>query len=89
MIAVFELTYQEGWDYYFSKMDKSIQQQIWKKIQQLETLQKSSRHLHHGLPFFVIETGQYRICYKETEQNRKIMFAGNHKQYEKWYKTIK
>jgi len=41
----------------------------------------------HGLPNFVIETGQYRICFRKKENIIFIIFAGNHKQYEKWFKT--
>ncbi|MFH1752348.1 MAG: hypothetical protein ABH821_05425 [archaeon] len=82
---MFRLTFDKDWDKYFLKLDKQAQKRIWKKIQQLKTLQKI-RHLGHGLPYFVVETGQYRICFKEKRQTRTIMFAGTHKQYEKWYK---
>jgi len=58
-----------------------------KKIQQLKTLAKA-RHLKKGLPYFVVETGQYRICFKEEGNLRTIHFAGNHKQYQKWYKQF-
>lgn len=86
MIFLFELLFAEGWDEYFQKLDNSEKERIWKKIQQLKMLEKEARHLRHGLPFFVVETGQYRICFEEKEKNRRIMFAGNHKQYQKWIK---
>ncbi|MBN2127101.1 MAG: hypothetical protein JW703_01775 [Candidatus Diapherotrites archaeon] len=82
---MFEIKYEKEWDKYFSKLDNSEKQKIWKKIQELKTIEKT-RHLKFGLPFFVIETGQYRICFREKENNREIAFAGNHKQYEKWLK---
>jgi len=84
---LFELVFAQGWDCYFYKMDKSVQKPIMKKIQQLKFLGKT-RHLEHGLPFFVVEAGQYRICFEEWSNKRVIVFAGSHKQYEKWYKTI-
>jgi len=84
---MFELVLGEGWDEYFLKLDSSQQERIWKRIQKLKDL-LSTRHLKHGLPFFVLETGQYRICYEENLNIRKIRFAGTHKQYEKWYKNI-
>lgn len=86
MIALFELHYADGWDEFFSKMDSTEQQRIWKKIQRLKTLEKT-RHLKKGLPYFVAESGQYRIAFREEGKKRTIYFAGNHKQYEKWYKT--
>ena len=85
MIFLFELIFAESWDKFFSKLDNSEKQKIWKKIQQLKTLPKA-RHLKHGLPFFVLEKGQYRVCFEEKQKTRTIVFAGTHKQYEKWYK---
>ena len=83
---MFKLTYAEGWDRHFSKFDNSLKQKIWKKIQQIKIL-ANPRHLKHGEPFFVEETGQFRICFEQMAANtRQIVFAGNHKQYEKWYK---
>lgn len=84
-MLLFEINFAEGWDKYFSKLDNSQKGIIWKKIQQLKTLPEA-RHLKHGLPFFVIESGQYRICFEEKGKTRIVAFAGTHKQYEDWYK---
>lgn len=81
---MFEIAFAEGWDIFYSKMDRSWQKKIWKKIEKLKE-KISARHLKHGLPFFVVESGQDRICFEESEKKRIIMFAGNHKQYEQWY----
>ena len=83
---MFELLYSPGWDVHFSRMDKSVQAPIIKKIKQLVFLGKT-RHLEHGLPFFVVECGQYRICFKEKDNKRIVVFVGDHKQYEKWYES--
>lgn len=85
MIFLFELTFADDWDKFYSKFDSSQKERIWKKIQKLKTLE-NQRHLKHGLPFFVVEEGQYRVCFEEKENVREIVFAGTHKQYEKWYK---
>ncbi|MCR4335871.1 MAG: hypothetical protein NUV57_05030 [archaeon] len=82
---MFAIDYQQNWGKFFSKLDKNEQLIIWKKIQQLKTL-KETRHLKYGLPYFVLDSGQYRICYEQIEKIRRVMFAGNHKQYEKWLK---
>ena len=82
---MYQLAFDEGWDEHYNKLDKNHKEKIWKKIEQLECLQKA-RHMKHGLPFFVVEAGQYRICYEQEETKRIIRFAGSHKQYEKWYK---
>lgn len=81
------LVFKPGWDKYYSKMDKSVQEIIWKKIQQQKNETKT-RHLKHGVEFYVLEAGQYRIPIKinEKEKTKTIYFAGNHKQYEKWFK---
>lgn len=78
-----------GWDVHFNEFDVSIREQILKKIvkQQFET---GARHLKHGLDFYILEAGQYRIAMriKESEKIKEIHFAGNHKQYEKWYQNV-
>ena len=84
---MFELGFGEEWNEHFDKLDKSQKERIWKKIQQLKELQ-NARHLKFGAPFFVVETGQYRISFEEIETKRIIRFAGTHKQYEKWYKQF-
>ena len=81
-LQMYELDYKEDWDKYFKKMNKEMQTKIWKKIQKLKELE-SARHLKLGLPFFVVETNQYRITFKQIEGVRTIWFVGNHKQYEK------
>ncbi len=80
---LFEIKFVENWDKFFLKLDKPVREKIWKKIQKLKTLKKA-RHLKHGLDFFVLEIGQYRICFKEKEKVRIVAFVGNHKQYENW-----
>lgn len=76
---MFEVVLADDWDKYYSKMDQSEKEKIWKKILQLQTLQ-TARHLGHGESFFVVEAGQYRICFREKEKTRTIIFAGNHSQ---------
>ncbi|MBN1941619.1 MAG: hypothetical protein JW772_05570 [Candidatus Diapherotrites archaeon] len=84
---MYKLDFKPGWDIYFSKMDKKTQGQIWKKIQKQKTETKS-RHMRFGLEFYVLEIGQYRVALKlkEKEKLKTVWFAGNHKQYERWYK---
>ena len=84
MIVLFPLDYSKGWDKFFSKMDSSVQKMIWKGIQKLKTMEKA-RHLKRGLPYFVVEVGQYRIGFIEEKGTRTIAFVGNHKQYQRWY----
>ncbi|MFH0986802.1 MAG: hypothetical protein V1911_02000, partial [Candidatus Micrarchaeota archaeon] len=80
---MFKIKFADGWDKYYLKLDKTEKMKIWKKIEQLKT-QHKTRHLRHGLPFFIFETGQYRICFEEEKDARIVAFAGSHKQYEKW-----
>lgn len=84
----YTLIFKPDWDKHYSKMDKSVQTIIWKKIQQQKNETKT-RHLKHGVEFYVVETGQHRIAIKinEKENTKTIHFVGNHKQYEKWFKS--
>ena len=88
MKSMYDLIFKPGWDVYFSKMDKSAREIIWKKIlkQKEET---KTRHLRFGVEFYVVETGQYRVALKidEEEKTKTVWFVGNHKQYERWYKS--
>lgn len=81
---MYQLQYDEDWDKYFHKLHPEIQKRIWKKIQQIKD-GLPGRHLEHGVPIFVEEVGQNRICYTQDEENkiRKIYFAGDHKDYDK------
>ena len=82
-----KLEFMSGWDIHFKKFDKNIQLQILKKVDQMEQ-QLQSRGLHSSR-YQIEEVGQYRIALKIDEKNmvKKIVFVGNHKQYEKWYKN--
>ena len=60
-----------------------------KKILQLSS-EHSSRHLKQT-PVFVEEVGQYRICFRidEKEKVKIFYFVGDHKDYERWYSSVK
>lgn len=87
---MYEIEYHDNWDKYFVDLHPEIQKRIWKKIKQIKDGLKA-RHLGYGLPFFVEEVGQHRICYTEDEGNktRRIYFAGDHKDYDKWLKGFR
>ncbi|PIU21262.1 MAG: hypothetical protein COT15_03245 [Candidatus Diapherotrites archaeon CG08_land_8_20_14_0_20_34_12] len=80
----YSIEYISDWNINFIKFDKSVQEKILKKIAQLK-LEISARHLYY-INCYVVEAGQYRIVFKTDERVliRKIVFVGNHKQYEKW-----
>ncbi len=79
------ILFHEDWGGCFSKLDKAMKQRVMKKILQLRE-DIPARHLKMGLPFFVCELGQYRLCYITDEQRKEktVCFVGDHKQYEKW-----
>ena len=85
----YSIAYEPGWDEFFEKFDSSVQERVWKKIQQLKQGLKH-RHLKHGLPYFVEEAGGYRIVFKvfEMQKIKEVCFVGDHKQYEKWYSSV-
>ncbi|MBI5036660.1 hypothetical protein HZC09_04940 [Candidatus Micrarchaeota archaeon] len=82
----YALGFGPGWDEHFKKFDLSVKQQIWKKILRLQRALKH-RHLKHGNPCFVEKAGGYRIAFRVDEEGKtkKVVFVGDHKQYEKWY----
>ena len=86
---MYSLEFDEKWNVYFCRLDKSVQQKIIKKIEKLKK-DLSSRHLKHGTDYFVAEVSQYRICFKINEKTKikRIYFVGHHKDYEKWIKEI-
>lgn len=67
-------------------LDKSIRETLLKRIKRMEK-EPPGRHLKKGFPFFVVESGGFRIAYKcdELKKEKIIFFIGNHKSYEKWY----
>ncbi|MEW6329799.1 MAG: hypothetical protein AB1468_06850 [Candidatus Micrarchaeota archaeon] len=84
-MAGYSVDFAAGWDEHFKDFDKAVQLRIMKKIFQLQQ-PLGSRHLKHGLPYFVEEIAGYRIIFKifEDRKLKRIEFVGNHKQYEKW-----
>ena len=82
-----KLEFNPGWDKYFKDFDKSIKDQILKKLEKMKQ-PLVARGLHSS-DYKVEEAGQYRITFiqDETTQTKHIHFIGDHKQYEKWYKN--
>lgn len=70
-------------------IDSSFRARIVKKLLQLERDDLLSRHLQHGLPYFVEEVSGYRIAFTKDDSNRikKVWFIGDHKEYEKWFRS--
>lgn len=87
---MFTPEFDEKWKDYFEALPSDIQERVVKKIKRiLEGL--PGRHLQHGIPVFVEEVGQYRICYMENDKNkvRKFYYVGKHKDYDKWNHSFK
>lgn len=84
----YTILFDPDWDEHFQKLDRSVQTRIVKLINKLKG-DVPARHLKHGLPYYAIELGQYRICFKiDKEKMAKILyFVGDHKDYERWYRS--
>jgi len=84
-MTTYVLDFHKKWDEYFQKLDLSVKKRLFKKILKLQE-PVPARHLKHGLPYFVLESKQYRICFTRNESKKlvKLFFAGTHKDYEKW-----
>lgn len=79
------LDFKPGWDKHFKDFDRTVQQRIRAKFEQMkQPLQ--GRGLHSSR-YRMEETGGYRIAFIQDDENsvKHIHFVGNHKQYEKWY----
>ena len=83
----YTINYSEAAKAQLKELDRPVQARIIKKITQLEREDIVSRHLGRGLPFFVEEVGGYRITFEKDEKTKTktIAFAGDHKEYKKWY----
>ena len=73
----------------FLDLGKPIKERIEKKLRQLEREDLKSRHFRRGVPVFIEEVGQYRIAFKIREdlKEKRVIYIGKHKDYEKWYKS--
>jgi mRNA-degrading endonuclease RelE of RelBE toxin-antitoxin system len=80
---MFEIGFDQDWHKYLKKVPLEQHKRLFKKIQELKE-DKTFRHLKLGSPYFVLEVGQYRICFIEETNQRTLLFIGNHKEYEKW-----
>lgn len=68
------------------KLDGGTRERVLKRIVRMSS-EPLGRHLRHGLDFFVIELGQYRVVYKAKNATKTIFFVGTHKEYEKWFRS--
>ncbi len=84
---MFQIKFHSDYKKYWKKIPKEEHYRINKKLEELFE-EKKFRHLKFGAPYFVLEIGQYRICFIEEEKTRILLFVGNHKEYDKWTKTI-
>lgn len=86
---MYSAIYDEEWPEYFDRLSNEMKERTTKKIKKiLEYPYK--RHLQKGAKFFVGEIGQNRIIYRIFEQDKtvKFYFAGDHKEYEKWFEKF-
>ncbi|MFA5246364.1 MAG: hypothetical protein WC408_00550 [Candidatus Micrarchaeia archaeon] len=81
----YKVTVNEAVEKKLQKMDNAISERLIRLIARMRSTEPG-RHLKHGLDFFVEEEGQYRIVFRFTNQEKRIHFAGDHKEYEKWYR---
>jgi len=81
------IKFKPEWDIHFSDFDNETKKRVIKKINQMEQPLRA-RGLHSAR-IKVEEVGQYRIAFFQDEEKgtKEIHFVGNHKQYEKWYKS--
>jgi hypothetical protein len=63
-----------------------MKERVVKKIKKLLE-EGHSRHLGHGLDFFTVNFGGYRMTFKKSEKEKmlRFYFVGTHKEYEKFY----
>ena len=84
-LTPFRIDFRPGWDRHFKDFDKTLQQRIIAKFKQMK--QPLPARGLHTTRYKVEEVGGYRIAFIQDDENRvkHVHFAGNHKQYEKWY----
>lgn len=83
----YEVGLHEDAERELEKLDHSIKEKLIKRMARMRE-EEPGRHLHHGLPYFVEEVGQYRIAYTCHGNEKTVYFAGSHKDYEKWLKKL-
>jgi len=84
----FEIFLHEDASTRLLRMDASVRERLIKRIARMRE-EPPGRHMKHGLDFFVIDTDQYRIVYTCKGNCKTIYFAGTHKEYEKWYSSLR
>ena len=75
------------WVEYFQDVPDEIKKRFLKRREKFKSFPTTGfRHSEKGLPYFVDEMGQYRVCFKSDEnvKVRTFYFIGDHKKYEKF-----
>jgi len=88
-LTPWKLEFKLGYDIHFSKLDPSVQKTILKKFDQMKQPLQARGLI--ASRYQIEEVGGYRIAFIQRDKTRtkSIHFVGNHKQYEKWYKSVK
>ena len=88
MIPIYIAAFDGDWPKYFNSLENTFKERVAKKMAKILEYPKK-RHLGQKANFFVDEAGQHRILYRVFDDANEVRFyfVGNHKEYEKWYKT--
>lgn len=70
-----------------AKMDASVRSPILKRMKRMPR-EPPGRHLQYGLPFFIIDVGQYRIAYSCVNDLKRVYLIGDHKDYQRWLRSL-
>jgi len=73
------------------KIVNPLNKQFGKHIEKIITSDETTKHLKHGLPYFIENvTKQARIVYYFEEETIYVLHCfKTHKEYERWYKLYK
>ncbi|MDO8428186.1 MAG: type II toxin-antitoxin system RelE/ParE family toxin [Candidatus Diapherotrites archaeon] len=68
---MYQVVFEEDFKKEFKKLDSPIQQQIKKKLFELQENPGLGKHLI-GLPYWSLRVGKYRIIYKINEETKQV-----------------
>ncbi len=82
------IDFDSAWYGFLSAVPLEVQRRFAKRLDKKYVSHPAAgfRHAKFGVPYFVDEIGQYRVCFKSDEhaKTRRFYFIGDHKAYERW-----
>lgn len=80
----YSIDFSEHFDAYLAKVPDEVRRIFFKRMENKYKTYPNFEHKRGGVPFYSdrIEGGKYRVCFTQNQNQRVMVFIGDHKAYD-------